>query len=323
MAQNNAPSRSWVFTVNNWTEVQLDNLKELASDDKECVYTVIGKEVGESGTPHLQGCITFKSPKRRAAVSKLIPSAFVDRARSVAHARAYCTKEDDDAFVQDNRKQGARTDLQIAVDMVATQGVLMIVEQDPAMFVRYHAGFEKLEARLQKPRDPNAPPEIWWLFGPTGVGKSRFVHEREADLWVAMASHKWWEGYDQQEAILIDDMRCNYAPFNELLKILDRYPYKAERKGSYVQVNSKRIYITSQFPPHKVYNRENRSGEDINQLYRRITKIIEVKNSLTELPDSVCTTLVHGNWFVERDKSSLLSEDAAASAPGFTIPWPS
>lgn len=308
------PSRSWCFTLNNWTEEEHSTLVSL-----ECLYLVMGKEVGgEEHTPHLQGCITFRKPQRLSAVSTLIPRARLSvLEKTLTAARRYCMK-DGDFHITDNRCQGKRTDLDGAIEMMKEGGIRALLLDCPEQYVKYHSGLEKLHAGLMDPRDPGVPPEVIWLYGATGLGKSRYVHEKEQDLWVSMGSHKWWQGYHQQDAILIDDMRCNYAPFNELLKILDIYPYKAECKGSHVEVNSKRIYITSQFPPHKVYNREARQDEDIRQLYRRITKILRFVPSRPETINAV--EEFHGNWFVEENKEHLLSTDQEA-APDPSSAW--
>lgn len=42
--------------------------------------------------------------------------------------------------------------------------------------------------------------------------------------------------------------------FSETLKLLDRYPYKVEKKGSMVKFNSEFIFITSNVSPHSVYS---------------------------------------------------------------------
>lgn len=319
---SNSPSRSWVFTVNNYTPEAIEALVELGNDASVVTYVVAGREVGESGTPHLQGCITFTKPHRRSGVAKMIPNAWLEPAKRLFHAREYCKKQDPEPVEIDNRKQGQRTDLEMVVATLQTGGMKAVVDEHPCMFVKFHGGLERLEVRLQSPRDPGRPPQVWWIYGPTGSGKSRFVHETEPDLWVALGGHKWWEGYTQQAAILIDDMRCNYAPFNELLKIIDRYPYTAERKGGSVQVNSPRIYITSQFPPHKVYNRENRNDEDIRQLYRRLGAVYEAHRTYTSFEGS--SFLRHGVKFQAKNVEELLALDQESGnlSPGFVNPWP-
>ena len=45
--------RSWLFTLNNYSEDEYRSIQSWCTN--ECDYAVIGKEVGEEGTPHLQG----------------------------------------------------------------------------------------------------------------------------------------------------------------------------------------------------------------------------------------------------------------------------
>lgn len=287
-------SKSWFLTLNNYSEEEEDRLRSL-----ECNYLMIARETGaENGVPHLHAVVTFSKAYRRSALAKIVPRAYWAVLKSREHAVNYLMKQDLSPFIKDNRTQGTRTDLEDFCQSVKTNGLYGAINADPSTYVKYHAGLDKYSMVCQVPRDPAHPPEVVWLYGATGVGKSRYVHEREKDLYVCLSTHKWWQGYRQQEAIIIDDMRCNFAPFNDLLKILDRYPYTVEVKGSSAQLNSPRIYVTSQFPPHKVYNRDNRSGEDIRQLYRRLTKVV-----LMSL-DSDGKTLMQ-----EQDKEMLVKED--------------
>jgi hypothetical protein len=55
-------SNNWVFTLNNYTESNLDTLKNLGK------YIIFGKEIGEKCTPHLQGYIEFE---KRITLGKL------------------------------------------------------------------------------------------------------------------------------------------------------------------------------------------------------------------------------------------------------------
>lgn len=56
------PSKKWVFTWNNYDDGTLELLKSMLDTDAD--KYVLGKEVGESGTPHIQGWVVFKVRKR-------------------------------------------------------------------------------------------------------------------------------------------------------------------------------------------------------------------------------------------------------------------
>lgn len=52
-------SKNWCFTLNNWAQVELQHVSDLATADASVLYLVAGREVGDNGTPHLQGLICF------------------------------------------------------------------------------------------------------------------------------------------------------------------------------------------------------------------------------------------------------------------------
>jgi hypothetical protein len=61
----------WVFTLNNPTGEEEGQVQEL---EKRAEVTVMvgGREVGEMGTPHLQGYIEFIAPVTRRALEEAV-----------------------------------------------------------------------------------------------------------------------------------------------------------------------------------------------------------------------------------------------------------
>lgn len=59
-------------------------------------YVGYGREVGESGTPHLQGMIIFNNPVRFGTLKDLLPNAHVEIMKGTFDdSLAYCSKDGD------------------------------------------------------------------------------------------------------------------------------------------------------------------------------------------------------------------------------------
>lgn len=61
-----SPSIRWIMVLNNFTNDELNSISSICS--KNCKYAIIEKEVGENGTPHLQGYFEFKTKMRPSSI---------------------------------------------------------------------------------------------------------------------------------------------------------------------------------------------------------------------------------------------------------------
>lgn len=262
--------RNFCFTINNYTEETLNAVLEYGHNNAS--YCVIGKETGEKGTPHLQGYIELTNQKHFSTIKKekAWTTAHIEKRKGTANQAAeYCKKEKDFQEIGTISKMGERTDINKVYEL-AKEGTTFETFLDSTPNLQNIRIFEIAKSVYQKER--RFKPEVYWLWGATGTGKTRYVVEKETDLWISGKNLRWWEGYDNQEATLFDDFRKDFCTFHELLRILDRYPYTVEVKGGSRKLNSKRMYITSCYPPEEMYN----TREDVNQLIRRCTEIIEL-----------------------------------------------
>jgi len=92
-------STRWCFTINNPTAEDQENLENVGGDlpGNHIIYLVFGREVGDNGTPHLQGFVSFSSRKRFATVRGIIGHrAHLEVARgTTVQAADYCKKDGD------------------------------------------------------------------------------------------------------------------------------------------------------------------------------------------------------------------------------------
>lgn len=90
------PSKRWCFTINNYTQQECDNLvKELTME--KVVYAVVGWEVCENGSPHLQGFVNLKVKRRLTTLkASLNARAHYEQAKgNDDQNRQYCTQGGD------------------------------------------------------------------------------------------------------------------------------------------------------------------------------------------------------------------------------------
>lgn len=90
-------AKNWCFTINNFDADVLERFEDLTTLlGSELSYFVLGKEIGENGTPHIQGYIQFTKRVRLAKVLATIGQAHCEVARgSPRQASDYCKKEND------------------------------------------------------------------------------------------------------------------------------------------------------------------------------------------------------------------------------------
>jgi len=102
-------AKHWCFTLNNYTQEHVDRIIDNAA---RFDYVVFGKEIGDSGTPHLQGFVSFPNRVRRTMCVETIGQAHFTVARNIDNSIQYCKKDGD--FVEIGTKPtgpGSRTDI--------------------------------------------------------------------------------------------------------------------------------------------------------------------------------------------------------------------
>jgi hypothetical protein len=85
--------KKWCFTLNNYTKEEYSYI--VLQFDTLALKYIIGKEVGECGTPHLQGYVNFHKKARLTALKKLNTRLHWEKARDEANSIIYCAKDND------------------------------------------------------------------------------------------------------------------------------------------------------------------------------------------------------------------------------------
>jgi hypothetical protein len=269
----NKQGKHWCFTLNNFSEEEHKQLTELGSHDN-VQYLILGKETGESGTPHIQGFISLKKKKRFNWIKEAIGTrAHIEIAKgSPKQNRDYCSKDGAyEEYGEVPRGQGNRSDLEIAANLVRSGKRLReIAEEAPSAFIRYGSGISRLQF-YHRPNRRCATPDIQTFWGPTGTGKTRRVWEfaNPDELWISPGG-SWFDGYDGHRAVLFDDFDGGWFKITYLLKLLDRYVMPIPIKGGHTWWYPDVIYITTNIEPKDWYPQAK--SEHQKALLRRLTE---------------------------------------------------
>ena len=308
-------SRYWCFTLNNYTYADLCEFVELPGT--EVSYRVVGLEVGSNGTQHLQGYLEFCDRLRLSAVRRVFAGRahWEPRRGNSFQAASYCKK--DACFIEAGsrteqsrarRPQGQDSALhesssakrRAIYDIIGSgRGVRGIILELGEPTLQHIKLGERLRGYVRF-GESECVPTVLWIFGATGVGKSRCARARvwsppeewtvrsgrfdpdawslpdESYMYVKCGDTKWFDGIDgNPDRLILDDYRSDwYCGFNWLLMACDRYEFNVEMKGESQWLRPKQIVITTCHPVDATFGN---CIEELAQLKRRISAEIEFR----------------------------------------------
>jgi len=231
-------------------------------------YYVYGQEIcPETKRKHLQCYFAFKDEMRWTQVRDIFRPSFVNgKSRFSSHKQCsdYCKKEG--LFVEygilplERNVAGNMANKKKWEDtwVLAKQGDLESI--DKSHLISYYNTINKIRRDYApKPKDlvyKRADCPNLWVYGPTRTGKSYFIRnnpEYNQSLYLKPCN-KWWDNYESEEYVLIEDVGVDHNYLGYHLKIwADRYTYRAEVKGASVVLRPKAILVTSNYHPKEIW----------------------------------------------------------------------
>lgn len=252
----------WCGTLNNYVDEDIRAIRNLT-----CTYCVWGREVAPgTGTPHLQLYVIFdrRSPKGLREMRRLFPRTHWTAARGTTSENYnYCTKDGNfeetgekpsDANSPENGRRGREAERERwdQARALARTGNFDGIASD--IFIRCYSSIRAIhrDSRIR----PAARTELdnHWFWGESGTGKTRKAWTDWPEAF-AKGRTKWWDGYQGEETVIIDDLDKFNVGLGGLIKDWGDYnPFNGEIKGGSVIIRPRRIIITSQYPIEEIWN---------------------------------------------------------------------
>jgi hypothetical protein len=251
-----SPARYWEFTCNNYLKEDITKIQTICSSSS--IKYLFQEETGESGTPHLQGCIDFGYDKKSRPLGLFndVTSMSWRKVNNWQRTLAYCCKTE-------TRTGGIFTNMKMTIP-----------DKRLDNFVPRPGWQTELHDYIQN-TEPNDR-EVIWVWGPKGnQGKSLWAKwmtvkydnvicvtsNRSADICTAI---KPW-----CRTFIIDIPRSTditYTPFNAIEQIKNGFVTEAKLK--------KEMITTSFAPPHVVIFSNDKP--DLDKLSQDRWKIIKI-----------------------------------------------
>lgn len=270
----------------NWCFTDFENIDWKSFFEKKCAevdYVCWGLEIcPKSKREHFQGWVQFKTKQRMTAVKKLIGS-------KVIHVEAckgdegdnekYCKKDNKYQSLGEYTVQGKRTDL-LEVQQLLKDGKTIsdIMDSHFELYCRYRGGIKDYKEVIDKKKAKEFRMlKVNVLWGDTNTGKTRLAVSKDVNCYkITGDSLKWWDGYEGEKTIVIDEydsqLKCT-----ELLNILDGYHLRLPVKGGFTYAQWDTVYITSNIDPKHWH--ENAKDQHRKALMRRLTSITHMKKA--------------------------------------------
>lgn len=265
-------ARHYSFTVNNFNDNHLDLLRTCVSRNTDIQYVIFGQEVGETGTPHLQGYLQLSGGKRIRTVHSLLGFSDLHMEAALGSDEnnfTYCSK--DGQFEEFGERQTIRAK-RAASNTENTQyenlmaeiregaSLIQIASSYPKLFIKHHAGIVRAHSLfLRKPFPIKHGPWKWnithdwntslWLWGPAGIGKTCYAQSLLPNA--LFASHMdQLKGYDptNYEGIIFDDMAFSHLPREAQIHLVDTEQDRAihcRHTCAWIPAGTKKIFLSN------------------------------------------------------------------------------
>ena len=260
-------SRGWCFTLNNYTDEEYQRCIDVT-----CQYIVVGKEIGESGTPHLQGYIHYKEavPMSRVKRDLSVRAHVEKRFGTILQAVDYCKK--DGNFFENGKLRLSNDNKWKDILALAKSGDLAQIEDEyPAIYTLHREKLLSLNEQPQPILEGDLQSHFEWWYGKTGTGKSH-------QIWTKYPVHfdkqinKWWDGYNFEDVVVIeeaDPKKCEHMAYY-FKRWMDKYPFRCEIKGAHMNfIRPKKIIVTSNYTLQECFPNK----EDYEPLKRRVKQV--------------------------------------------------
>ncbi len=268
--------RNFCFTVNNYDAADLQSIMGQTA----FTYVICGEEVGDSGTPHIQGYAELEKQTRFNAVVRMLPGGthIESRRGTGQQAMEYCKKDGTFHEAGNMRNPGKRNDIQKLRDAIDEGATLLeLYATCDAMFRYPAAGKQYLRLKKKARLTPMAldlrpwqaelttvvtgavhPRQVLWYWDPIGnTGKTTmaryFVRNHKAFYTNGGKHADIACAYNEEKIVIFDFTRDSKerVPYSIIEAIKNGMLFSGKYNSTTKYFDIPHVVCFANFPPER------------------------------------------------------------------------
>ncbi len=291
-------SRKYLLTMNNPVEHGYTHahIRELLEGFAGISYWCMCDEIGKEGTPHTHVFLASRNPIMLSTLHLRFYGAHIDFVSGTHQEnRDYVRKEgkwlndekrdtnlpetfEEYGEMPLNRTKGKSDSEEIYRMIKAGCGNIEILEAYPSAMTRLDRIDQTRQAYLEEQnKNEFRKIDVTYLYGETGVGKTRGVMEKYgyANVYRVTNYQHPFDGYRGQDVLLFEEFRSN-LPIGDMLVYLDGYPTQLPCRYADKSACFTKVYIISNIALERQYPTiQLEQCQTWRAFCRRITRVIE------------------------------------------------
>lgn len=305
-------TRRYQLTINNPQEHGLDHnaIKAILAKGAKLEYWCMCDEQGQEGTYHTHLYLVFFNGVMFKTLKNKFPTAHIEvpqmgtNSENYAYVRKEGPKYNKDAsghykytdstgkvheginyidtfeeygILPPDSRQGDRNDLRTLYNLISSGADNAQILSEHPEYMRDISHIDRTRQTLLEERNRNIFRQMnnTYIYGPTGVGKTRSVREKHgyANCYSVSDYRHPFDGYRGQSTILFDEFHSSLS-LNCMLQYLDGYPIELPCRYANKQACYTEAYIVSNLPLEKQYTIEQQEKPETWAAFlRRINRV--------------------------------------------------
>lgn len=243
----------FLFTINNYTENDLRDIRAAVDNNWGCNYICFGLEVGEQGTPHVQGYLQVTRRMRASTVNRRIGNrARLERARGSLEDNQKYTSKTREQDINPNEiweeygepkevPKKKKNDYGNLIKLLQeSSDIIDVITNHPELSVKHFSNIIRIREIITRKKEITSffGPFLWktppgfattdqwdrclWLKGPSGIGKTQYACSLiERPLFVRHIDQLRSFNANEYGGIIFDDMNFLHWPRESQITLLD------------------------------------------------------------------------------------------------------